>query len=215
MSNQPLTIGLDLGDRSSFYCVLNEAGGVILEERVTTSPKAMRKIFEKMPRSRIALEIGTHSPWVSRLLTELGHEAIVAHAPNVRLIGESRRKGRPAGCAGTGEVSPDRSAVALADPTPQRTGAGRSVGDPGALCTGASQDGAGLCGTWTDQVVRRTISGRNSKNFNPATSETLSSQLQAALAPLLAALESLTARTREYDAQIEQLARESYPEVAL
>ena len=85
MSNQPLTIGLDLGDRSSFYCVLNEAGGVILEERVTTSPKAMRKIFEKMPRSRIALEIGTHSPWVSRLLTELGHEAIVAHAPNVRI----------------------------------------------------------------------------------------------------------------------------------
>jgi hypothetical protein len=49
---------------------------VILEERVTTSPEAMRKIFEKMPRSRIALETGTHAPWVSRLLFELGHEAI-------------------------------------------------------------------------------------------------------------------------------------------
>jgi transposase len=44
-----------------------------------------------MPRSRIALETGVHSPWVSRLLSGLGHETIVAHARNVRLIGESRR----------------------------------------------------------------------------------------------------------------------------
>src|SRR5581483_7818973 len=45
-----------------------------------------------MPRSRIALETGMHSPWISRLLSELGHEVIVAHARNVRLIGESRKK---------------------------------------------------------------------------------------------------------------------------
>jgi hypothetical protein len=45
-----LTIGLDLGDRSSFYCVLNGAGEVILEARVATNPEAMKKIFEKMPR---------------------------------------------------------------------------------------------------------------------------------------------------------------------
>src|ERR1035438_8531409 len=89
---EQLTMGLDLGDRSSFYCVLNGAGEVIAEERVATSPEAMKKTFGKMPRSRIALETGTHSPWVSRPLSDLGHEAIVAHARNVRLIGESRRK---------------------------------------------------------------------------------------------------------------------------
>ena len=87
-----LTIGLDLGDRSSFYCVLNGAGDVVLEAKVATNPEAMRQTFEMMPRSRIALETGTHSPWVSRLLIELGYEAIVAHSRNVRLIGESRRK---------------------------------------------------------------------------------------------------------------------------
>jgi transposase len=92
LQNQQLTIGLDLGDRSSFYCVLNEEGEVILEAKVATTPEAMKQEFRKLPRSRIALETGTHSPWVSRLLTELGHEAIVAHARNVRLIGESRRK---------------------------------------------------------------------------------------------------------------------------
>ena len=92
LQDQQLTIGLDLGDRSSFYCVLNGAGEVILEERVATNPEAMKKTFGTMPQSRIALETGTHWPWVSRVLSELGHEAIVAHARNVRLIGESRRK---------------------------------------------------------------------------------------------------------------------------
>ena len=89
---QKLTIGLDLGDRSSWYCVLDEAGNVVLEQKLSTTPKAMKEVLGAMPRSRIALETGTHSPWVSRVLSELGHEVIVAHARNVRLIGESRRK---------------------------------------------------------------------------------------------------------------------------
>jgi transposase len=72
--------------------VLNEAGEVISEQKLGTTPKAMKEVFSAMPRSRIALETGMHSPWVSRLLSELGHEVIVAHARNVRLIGESRRK---------------------------------------------------------------------------------------------------------------------------
>jgi transposase len=79
-----LTIGLDLGDRSSFYCVLDEVGDVLMEQRLSTTPKAITEIFGAMPRSRIALETGTHSPWMSRLLSELGHEAIVAHARSVR-----------------------------------------------------------------------------------------------------------------------------------
>ena len=85
-----LTIGLDLGDRSSWYCVLDEAGEVLLEQKLATAPKAMKEVFGGMPRSRIALETGMHSPWVSRLLSELGHEVIVAHARNVRLIGSER-----------------------------------------------------------------------------------------------------------------------------
>ena len=71
--DQQLTIGLDLGDRSSWYCVLDAVGGVLLEQRLSTTPKAMKEVFGGMPRSRIALETGVHSPWVSRLLSELGH----------------------------------------------------------------------------------------------------------------------------------------------
>src|ERR1700738_2202328 len=87
-----LTIGLDLGDRWSFYCVLDEAGEIILEQKVATTPEAMKQTFEKIPRSLIALETGTHSPWVSRLLRELGHQVLVAHAQKVQLITKSNRK---------------------------------------------------------------------------------------------------------------------------
>jgi transposase len=80
LSQQKLTVGLDLGDRNSWYCVLNESTDVLLEQRLSTTPKAMREVFGSMPRSRIALETGMHSPWVSRLLSELGHETIVAHS---------------------------------------------------------------------------------------------------------------------------------------
>src|ERR1700689_5243623 len=89
---QKLTIGLDLGDRWSFYCVLDEAGQVILEQKLPTTSEAMKQTFGKIPRSLIALETGTHSPWVSRLLSELGHKVIVAHAQKVQLITKSNRK---------------------------------------------------------------------------------------------------------------------------
>jgi transposase len=92
VEGQKLTVGLDLGDRSSWYCVFDEAGEVLLEQKLPTAPKAMKEVFGKMPRSRIALETEMHSPWVSRLVSELEHEVIVANARNVRLIEESRRK---------------------------------------------------------------------------------------------------------------------------
>ena len=49
---QKLTIGLDLGDRSSWYCVLDESGAVVLEQRLSTTPKTIQDVFGGMPRSR-------------------------------------------------------------------------------------------------------------------------------------------------------------------
>jgi len=92
ISRQKLTIGLDLGDRNSWYCVVDEAGRIQLEQRVPTTAKGLREVFGAMACSRIALQTGTHSPWISRLLGVLGHEVIVANARKVRLMGESRKK---------------------------------------------------------------------------------------------------------------------------
>ena len=66
-------VGLDLGDRYSQFCLVNRQGEVVERGRVATTATAMRKQFEGRGTSRVALEAGTHSPWVSRLLAELGH----------------------------------------------------------------------------------------------------------------------------------------------
>jgi hypothetical protein len=66
-----LTIGLDLGDRTSHYCILDEAGNMILESNLPTTSNGIRQAFCRIPRCRIALETGTHSPWVSRQLAQI------------------------------------------------------------------------------------------------------------------------------------------------
>ncbi len=214
-SQPKLTIGLDLGDRSSWYCVLDERGEIVLEQKLGTTPKAMREVFGGMPRRRMALETGTHSPWVSRILTELGHEVIVAHARNVRLIGESRKKDDRLDAqtlARLGRIDPQllcpvkhRSAKAQADLTVIRARAGL-VRARTALVNTAR----GLAKSYGER-----LRGCNVRNMNPEKAEGLSPELQAALQPLLAALESLSERIREYNERIEKLAQESYPQVAL
>src|SRR5437879_3987578 len=62
------------------------------ERTMATNKKSLDQVFGSMPRCRVALEVGTHSPWVNRHLVRQGHEVIVANARRVRLISESTRK---------------------------------------------------------------------------------------------------------------------------
>src|SRR6266851_4640732 len=87
-----LTIGVDLGDKTSRYCVLDRDGNVLLERSTATTKKGLAQAFASMGASRIAVEVGTHSPWVKRLLESWNHQVIVANARRVKLITESTRK---------------------------------------------------------------------------------------------------------------------------
>lgn len=90
--NPGMTVGLDLGDRYSHYCLLNEECEVMGEGRIQSNEAALRRHFEGEPRLRVALECGTHSPWVSRLLQQLGHQVIVANARKIPAITASQSK---------------------------------------------------------------------------------------------------------------------------
>jgi transposase len=82
-----MTAGLDLGDKYSHLCLIDTESGEIMEEgRLRTSPEAFRRRFssERQPL-RLAIEAGTHSPWVSRVLEECGHEVLVANPRKIRL----------------------------------------------------------------------------------------------------------------------------------
>src|SRR5436190_2044612 len=193
-SQANLTIGLDLGDRSSCYCVLDETGRIVMEQKASTTPKALQAALGAMSRSRIALETGMHSPWVSRLLSELGHEVIVAHARNVRLIGESRRKDDRLDAqtlARLARIDPQllcpvkhRSARAQADLTVIRARAGLVRARTALVNTARGL--AKSYGEW--------LRGCNVRKMNPEKAEGLSPELQTALEPLLAGIESICER---------------------
>lgn len=87
-----MTVGLDMGDRFSHYCLLNGDGDVVEEGRIQSTEAALRRHFEGEPCLRIALECGTHSPWTSRLLTTLGHQVIVANPRKIPAITGSESK---------------------------------------------------------------------------------------------------------------------------
>src|ERR1700681_1738271 len=212
---QKLTIGVDLGDRWSFYCVLDEAGQIILEQKVPTTPEAIKQTFGKIPQSLIAMETGKHSPWVSRLLKELGHEVLVAHAQKVELISKSKRKDDRHDArtlARLARIDPEllgpvrhRSAKAQIHLTVIRARA-ELVGARTALVNAArglaKPHGARLPKCGTEQVSRELAAE-------------LSAELREVLEPLLKEIESLNERIKEYDARMEKIARESYPQVAL
>jgi transposase len=215
ISAQRLTIGLDLGDRNSWYCVVDEAGQIRVEQRVRTSAKGLREVFGAMPRRRIALETGTHSPWISRLLRQWGHEVIVANARKVRLIGESRKKDDRLDAqtlARLARIDPEllypvrhRSAQAQADLMMIRARAGLVRARTGLVNTAR-----GLAKSYGER-----LRGCNVRNMNPEKAEGLSPELQSALEPLLAEIESVSERIAEYNDRIEALAEQNYPQVKL
>jgi len=210
-----LTIGMDLGDRWSFYCVLDESGGVLLEDKLATTPEAMKQTFAMIPRSRIALETGTHSPWVSRLLTQLGHEVIVAHAQKVDSITKSTRKddrNDAKALARLARIDPEllgpvqhRSAKAQMYLTVIRARA-ELVRVRTALINGAR----GLTKSYGERLPKR-----GTQQINGEFGAELSTELREVLEPLFREIESLNERIKEYDRRIEKTAIETYPETEL
>lgn len=86
------TLGLDLGDLKCDLCLLDESGLVIGQKRVRTTREDLRKVLEGLGPCRVVMEVGTHSPWISRLAQSLGNEVIVANPRKVQLISKGMRK---------------------------------------------------------------------------------------------------------------------------
>ena len=208
-----LTIGLDLGDRWSFYCVLDEAGQILLEQTLPTTPEAMKQTFGKIPRSLLALETGTHSPWVSRLLSELGQEVIVAHAQKVQWI-TSRKDDR----------HDARTLARLARVDPELLGPVRHRSAPAQLHLTVIRARAELVRARTALVnaARGLVKSYGQRlpkcgtyQVSEKLAEGLSAELREVLVPLFQEIESLNEHIKEYDERMEKIAKEVYPEVSL
>jgi transposase len=99
-----ITIGMDVSDRFTEAFAIDNHGEWIESWRMPTKQGALRDGLSRYPGARVVLEVGCHSPWISRQLKKEGFEVIVANPRRVRLIAESDRKSdsRPSCTAGSG-----------------------------------------------------------------------------------------------------------------
>jgi len=86
-----LTVGVDLGDQWSYYCILGLEGETLTEGQLRTTQQEFAKFFQALNSARVVLEVGTHSAWVREVISGYGHEVLVA---NPRLMEGSKRRKR-------------------------------------------------------------------------------------------------------------------------
>jgi transposase len=214
----PMTLGIDLGDKYSHLCLLDtESGEVIEEGRLRTVPEAFRRCFssEQHQPLRIAIEAGTHSPWVSRVLEDCGHEVLVANARKLRLIYANKRK--------TDEVDAENLArLARLDPKLLYPLKHRGEHSQAHLAIIRSREA--LVGSRTQLVnhVRGAVKSFGARlpkcparSFHNKAAEHIPEALWPALGPVLETIGSLTKRIGEYDRQLESVCQEHYPETKL
>lgn len=208
-------VGVDLGDKRSRYCVLDSAGKVVSEQSVATTRQALSQTFAKMVRCRIALEVGTHSPWVSRLLGSLGHEVIVANARRVRMISESSRKDDRMDALMLARLA--RVDPALLSPIRHR---GEQAQEHLAMIRARAVlvDGRTALvnnARGTTKAFGERIGKCDADQMRVEKLEGLPEGVQAALKPVLLVVERMTEEIQGYDKKLAEIARKEYPETAL
>jgi transposase len=211
-----MTAGLDLGDKYSYLCLIDTRSGEMIEEgRLRTNPEALRRRFASEQPLRIAIETGTHSPWVSRLLEECGHEVLVANSRKLRLIYANKRK--------TDEVDAENLArLARVDPKLLYPLKHRGEESQAHMALIRSRQALVDCRTQLVNHVRGAVKSFGARlpkcparSFHKRASEHIPEALRPALGPILEQIGSLTERIRQYDRQLETLCEEHYPETEL
>ena len=211
---QPMTTaGLDLGDKYSYLCLIDSQSGEVIEEsKLSTSPEAFRRRFSsERPPMRIAIEAGTHSPWASRVLEECGHEVLVANSRKLRLIYSNKRK--------TDEIDAENLArLARLDPKLLYPLKHRGENAQAHLALIRSRQALVGCRTQLVNHVRGAVKSFGARlpkcparSFHKRAAEHIPEALWPALEPILEQIGSLSQRIRDYERQLETIAKEHQP----
>lgn len=205
------TIGIDLGDRYSAFCVLDADGEVIERGKVSTTRPELEKWAAIRSGCRVVIEVGTHSPWVSRLLAAHKCETFVANPRRLKLIYQDARKNDHRDAeylARVGRLDPH-----LLQPIEHR---GEEVQRHRVLLR--SRDALVQARTALINHIRgsvKSFGGRvpssvSTDAFGHKAQSYVPVDLQMVLRSILEQIEALTSQIRAYDKQIEQLVRENY-----
>jgi transposase len=211
-----LTVGVDLGDQWSNYCILGLGGETLTEGQFRTSPQAVAEFFQGLCRSRVVIEVGTHSAWVREVIAGLDHEVLVANAR--RMEGSKRRRRKndridAAKLARLGRVDP-KSLYPIQH---------RSTEVREDLVVLRAREALVESRTKLISAVRGLVKTMGGTRLSSSSTEAFSRKVAAeipqpireTIQPLLRLIASLSEEIKCYEQRIEHLAREKYQHTEL
>lgn len=214
MATASITVGLDLGDKRHAVCVLDESGRVMLETNIAATQEGLRRLIKRTGRCRVALEAGTHSPWVSHVLDGLGCEVLVANPRRTRAIWDRVDKS-------DGSDAEMLARLARVDPHLLRPIHHRSREAQADLAlikaraalvrarTGLITHARGLVKSFGACLPKC-----DADSFARCAVEAVPVDLRLALEPILRSIAELTEKIKGYNQTIERISKQKYPETA-
>jgi transposase len=206
------TIGLDLGDKTNEVCVLDAKGKVVLRKGITNTKEAVVRFFKKYSGALVAMEVGTHSPWIARELEALGCVVLVGNARKLRAIWAAKNKSDVRDAEMLARIA--RVDRELLYPVHHR-----GVEAQQDLAVLKARDALVAARSAMVNHVRSTIktvgcrvAKCSTDSFARRARERMPEGLWPALLPVIEEIEALTARIRNYDRQIPALIENSHPD---
>jgi len=208
-------VGIDIGDKKSNYCFVDASGKIAAEGALATSREEFGHYFCRIPKMRVALEVGTHSPWVSELLEALGHEVYVANPRKMESIHKNKRKNDKVDARVLGRIV--RLDPELLYPIRHRGAEARHdlvlLRARDALVSART----GLINSMRGMVksVGARLPKCSADTFHKQVIASIPDPIKKALLPMVAQIATLTEKIREYDRQVNQVAAKKYPETGM
>lgn len=207
-----VTIGIDLGDQNHEVCVLNCDGEIVERFSVKNTRTQLRKELQRFEDAVIAIETGTHSPWVSRELSGMGAKVLVGNARKLRAIWARSQKTDVKDAEMLARMA--RFDERLLYPIQHRS-------EQAQVDLEMIKARDALVKVRTDLInhvrgVVKSLGERlpmcSSDCFHKRARQHMPEALRVTLAPIVDQIEMLTEQIKAYDKQIEELCKTSYPE---
>jgi len=210
-----LTVGVDLGDRWSQYCILGLEGETLAEGQLRTTQEDVREFFQALTVARVVIEVGTHSAWVQDVITEWGHEVLVA---NPRLMEGSKRRKRKSDRIDANKLA----RLGRVDPQSLYPIRHRSREVRQDLVVLRARDALVSVRTELINTARGLVKSMgtrlprcSSPSFADKVKDAIPVEVREALLPLVQLVETVKDCIARYDQKIEELGREKYGHTTL
>src|SRR5215470_6986702 len=205
-----LTVGVDLGDRWSQYCILGLEGETLAEGQLRTTQEDVGEFFQALTAARVVIEVGTHSAWVQDVITEWGHEVLVA---NPRLMEGSKRRKRKSDRIDANKLA----RLGRVDPQSLHPIRHRSREVRQDLVVLRARDALVAARTELINATRGLVKSMgtrlpkcSSPSFGQKVKDAIPEEVGEALLPLVQLADALSDCIQSYDQKIEELGSEKY-----